>query len=156
MTQSQIEKLYTFYFLYNGIEITSNLTQQSPDYLMEKWNKLIGIPGNKTKYPELRESELFQEWEKIWLRGRENPIPDNIMMLLIKSHHRENNGKYCQFVKLCNLFQTYIGKTYEITQDEYNHIHFLLIERVQKVINRTITKEDLREVLLIICYHDVA
>ena len=89
-----------------------------------------------------------EEWEKIWLRGRENPIPDNIMMLLIKSHPRENNGKYCQFLKLCNLFQIYIGKTYEITQDEYNHIHPLLIKSVQKVINRTITKEDLREVLL--------
>ena len=156
MENLQIKNLFLYYFLYNGCDRSCDLPIQSPDYLMEKWNKLIGIPGNKTKYPELRESELFQEWEKIWLRGRENPIPDNIMMLLIKSHPRENNGKYCQFVKLCNLFQTYIGKTYEITQDEYNHIHFLLIERVQKVINRTITKEDLREVLLIICYHDVA
>jgi hypothetical protein len=148
MTDLQIENLFIFYFLYNGGDRTCNLTHQSPDYLMEKWNKLIGIPGNQIKYPELTESELYQEWEKIWLRGGPNPIPENIMMFLIKTHPRERNGKYCQFLTLCNLFQTYIGKTFEITQVEYNHIHPLLVESVQKVINRTVSKEDLREVLL--------
>lgn len=148
MTQLQIENLFIFYFLYNGCERTCNLTQQSPDYLMEKWNKLIGIPGNKIKYPELLESELFQEWSKIWLKGRESLIPDNIMMFLIKSHPRENNGKYCQFLKLCNLFQTYIGKTIDITQEEYCHIHPNLVESVQKVCSTCVPKEDLREIIL--------
>lgn len=148
MTHTQIEKLYTFYFLYNGIDRKCNLLQQSPEYLLEKWYKIIGLEVNDTKYPELQESKLFQEWERIWLKGRENPISDNIMMLLIKSHPRENNGKYCQFSKLCNLYQTYIGKTFAITQEEYNHIHHLLVESVQKVINSTIDREDLREVLL--------
>ena len=148
MTHTQIEKLYTFYFLYNGIDRKCNLLQQSPDYLLEKWDKLIGIEGNETKYPELQESKLYQEWEKIWLRGKPNPIPDNIMMFLIKTHPQENNRKYCQFLKLCKLFQNYIGKTSEITQDEYNHIHPLLVEIVKEVINSTIDREDLREVLL--------
>jgi len=44
--------------------------------------------------------------------------------------------------------QNYIGKTSEITQDEYNHIHPLLVGSIQKVIDRTINREDLREVLL--------
>jgi len=148
MTDKQIENLFIFYFLYNGCERTCNLTHQSPDYLMEKWHKLIGIPGNQTKYPELLSSELYQDWEKIWLKGRENPIPDNIMIFLIKTHPRENNGKYCQFLKLCNLFHSYIGKTCEITNEEYHHIHLLLVEGVQRVINRTVFKEDLREVII--------
>ena len=67
MTHTQIEKLYTFYFLYNGIDRKCNLLQQSPDYLLEKWYKIIGLEGNDTKYPELQESKLFQEWERIWL-----------------------------------------------------------------------------------------
>jgi hypothetical protein len=112
MTDLQIENLYIFYFLYNGADRKSNLPHQSPHYLLEKWEKLIGIEGNETKYPELQESKLYQEWEKTWLRGKLNPIPDNIMMFLIKTHPQENNGKYCKFLKLCKLFQNYIGKTF--------------------------------------------
>ena len=69
-------------------------------------------------------------------------------MFLIKSHPRENNGKYCQFLKLCNLFQTYIGKTIDITQEEYCHIHPYLVESVQKVCSTCVPKEDLREIIL--------
>lgn len=81
MTDFQIENL--FYFLYNGAERNCDLPKQSPDYLLEKWNKLINIEGNNKEYPELKESKLYQEWEKIWLQGRKNPIPDNIMMFII-------------------------------------------------------------------------
>lgn len=148
MTQLQIENLFTFYFLYNGCDRKCDLTKQSPDYLMEKWEKLIGIHGNKIKYPELLESELFQEWGKIWLKGNQNIIPENIMMFVIKSHPRENNGKYCKFLKLCNLFQTYIGKTIDITQEEYLHIHPNLVDTVQKICSNYISKEDLREIII--------
>lgn len=148
MTDLQIENLYIFYFLYNGADRMCNLSQQSPDYLLEKWEKLIGIEGNDTKYTELQESKLYQEWEKTWIRGKRNPIPDNIMMFIIKTHPQENNGKYQKFLTMCELFQKYIGKTYEITQEEYNHIQPLLVKSVKKVIDRKITKEDLREVLL--------
>ena len=55
MTDLQIENLYIFYFLYNGADRMCNLPQQSPDYLLEKWEKLIGIEGNDTKYTELLE-----------------------------------------------------------------------------------------------------
>jgi hypothetical protein len=148
MTDLQIENLFIFYFLYNGCDRNCDLIKQSPDYLMEKWEKLIGISGNQNRYKELNESQLYQEWEKIWLSGRSNPIPDSIMMFLIKTHPRENNGKYCQFLKLCNLFQTYIGKTIEIKQEEYCHIHPNLVHYLKKVIKRTVSKEDLREIIL--------
>ena len=148
MTELQIENLFLFYFLYCGIEISCNLPNQSPDYLMEKWTKLIGIEGNEKEYPELKESKLYQEWEKTWLKGRKNPIPENIMMFIIKTHPRENGNKYCQFFKLCNLFNKYIGKTSEITQEKYNHIHPSLLKSTQDIIKRTVKKEDLREVLL--------
>lgn len=148
MTEYQIENLFLFYFLYCGIEITSNLPNQSPDYLMEKWDKLIGIEGKGKKYPELKESKLYQEWEEIWLRGKENPIPENIMMFIIKTHPRENGGRYCHFLKLCNLFLEYIETTDKITQEEYYHIHPLFLEETQHIIRRTVKKEDLREILL--------
>jgi hypothetical protein len=148
MTDSQIENLFLFYFLYNGAERTCDLPNQSPDYLLEKWNKLIGIEGDNQDYPELKESPLFQQWEKTWLKGQKNPIPDNIMMFVIKTHPQENEGKYCQFLKLCNLFKKYIGKTNEITQEEYNHIHPLFVRSIQNIIERGVRKEDLREILL--------
>ena len=148
MTDIQIKNLFIFYFLYNGCDSTCSLTNQSPDYLMEKWDKLIGIPGNQIRYPELIESELYQEWEKIWLRGKQNPIPENIMMFLIKTHHRENGGRYCRFIKVCNLFQTYVGKTYEIKKEEYNHIHPIFIDGIEKIIKRVVFKKDIREIIL--------
>jgi hypothetical protein len=148
MTHFQIENLFIFYFLYCGIERNCNLPNQSPDYLMEKWTKLIGIEGNGKEYPELKESKLYQDWEKTWLKGRKNPIPENIMMFIIKTHPQENEGKYCQFLKLCNIFLEYIGKTDRITKEEYNHIHPLFLEDTQNIIRRTVKKEDLREILL--------
>jgi len=148
MTDLQIKNLYLFYFLYNGADRDCDILKQSPDYLLEKWNKLIGINGNEIKYPELLESQLFQEWRKIWLRGRTNPISDNIMMFLIKTHKREREGKYCHFLTLYNLFQKYIGRTYEITQEEYKHLHPHLVKAVQNEIERKVKDEDVREVLL--------
>ena len=148
MIKQQIENLFIFYFLYNGCERTCNLTNQSPDYLMEKWEKLIGIPGNKTKYPELFSNKLYQEWDKIWLKGRENPIPDNIMMFLIKTHPRENNGKYCHLTLINHYFETYIGKIHEIKQDKKQHLHPLLGTSITKILNIIVTTDEKREIIL--------
>ena len=63
------------------------------------------------------------------------------MMFIIKSHTKENEGKYCPFLRLCNLFPKYIGKTSEITQEEYNHIHPLLLKSTQDIIKRTVRKK---------------
>lgn len=148
MTEFQIENLFLFYFLYNGAERNCDLPKQSPDYLLEKWNKLINIEGNNKEYPELKESKLYQEWEKIWLQGRKNPIPDNIMMFIIKTHPQENERKYCQFLRLCNLFSEYVGTTDKITQEEYNHIHPLFLESIQRIIKSTVKKQYIREIIL--------
>jgi len=148
MTNLQIENLYIFYFLYNGCDRTCNLLGQSPDYLLEKWGKLIDITPPETKYPELQESKLYQEWYKIWVREGENSIPDSLMMFLIKTHPKENNGHYLRFLPLVNKFEKYIEKTHNITQEEYNHIHPLLVKSIQKVIDRTITDQDVREDIL--------
>jgi len=148
MNNIQIEKLLLFYFLYNGADRSCDLPTQSPDYLMEKWTKLIDIPGNDIKYPELKESKLYLDWSSRWLKGKKNIIPDNIMMFLVKTHPKEREGRYCQFMELCDMFQTYITKTSDITQETYNHIHPLFLESIKDIIKRTVSKEDLREIII--------
>jgi hypothetical protein len=147
MTNLQIENLYVFYFLYCGVDSTCNLPKQSPDYLLEKWNKLIGVNPPDTEYPEIENSEVYQEWYKTWVREGKSPIPDSMMMFLLKTHPK-TSGKYSNFLHLVNTFQKYIGKTYEITQEEYNHIHPVLLKSVQNVIETSVKDEDVRDIIL--------
>ena len=148
MTKTQLENFYIFYFLYNGCDTTCELLMQSPDYLLEKWEKLIGITPPDTKYTELQDIKLYQEWHKRWVRNGENPIPESLMMFLVKTHPKENNGYYLRFISLVKIFEQYIGKTCNITKEDYNHIHPVLVNSIQDIIRRTVKDEDLREVKL--------
>ena len=148
MTNLQIENLYIFYFLYNGCDSQSNLPLQSPDYLLEKWEKLIGIVPSETKYPELENIKIYQEWSKIWLRGNQSPIPDSLMMFMVKTHPSENKGFYPRFVSLVDKFEKYIGKSCNITQEQYDHVHPTLVKSVQNIIERTVEVEDVRNIII--------
>lgn len=66
----------------------------------------------------------------------------------IKTHHQENERKYCQFLRLCNLFSEYVGTTDKITQEEYNHIHPLFLESIQRIIKSTVKKQYIRELYI--------
>ena len=148
MTKTQLENLYIFYFLYNGSTQSCDLMMQSPDYLLEKFEKLIGIPATDTKYPELQDIKLYQEWNKRWMCNGENPIPENVMIFLVKTHPKENNGNYLRLMPIVEIFEKYIGKTCNITKEEYKHIHPVIIGAIQDFIKRTIKYEDLRDIKL--------
>ena len=136
----RIDDIDIHYKFNPGIELENEEWNKFTDAIAEKFddNKIFDDESSFPKY-----HYEYKALDVYFMHG-----PDNIMMFLIKTHPQENNGKYCQFLKLCKFFQNYIGKTFEITQDEYNHIHPELVESVQKVINRTINREDLREILL--------
>jgi len=148
MTKTQLENLYIFYFLYNGITQSCDLIMQSPDYILEKWEKLIGITPPDTKYTELQDIKLYQEWHQRWMRNGENHIPESLMMFLVKTHPKENNGNYLRLIPIVKIFEEYIGKISKITKEQYKHIHPVIIGAIQEYIKRTIKDEDLREVKL--------
>ena len=115
MTKTQLENLYIFYFLYNGSTQACDLMMQSPDYLSEKFEKLIGITPPDTKYTELQDIKLYQEWNKRWMRNGENSIPESVMIFLVKTHPKENNGHYLRLMPIVKIFEKYIGKNRNIT-----------------------------------------
>lgn len=148
MSELQIENLYIYYFLYNGCDRSCDLMTQSPDYLLEKWIKIIGVEIPDTKYPEVFEMDNYKKWNDTWKRTNVI-LPDSLLMFLFKTHPSGNNGHYSKFLHLCECYQKYIGSTSDIyNEEEYNHIHPLLVKSVQKVVNRVVSKEDLREVIL--------
>ena len=53
MTNTQIYNLFTFYFLYSGIDKSNQFPNMSPDYLLEKYEKIINVNIPNKKYPEL-------------------------------------------------------------------------------------------------------
>jgi hypothetical protein len=148
MTEIQVEKLYIFYFLYNGCDSTCNLLGQSPDYLIEKWNKIIGIDPPEVEYPELKNKKTYQEWQQKWVKTDKNIIPDSLMMFLVTTHPNESNGRYNSFLTLINQFEKYIGKPTTISEMPYNHIHPNFLEKVRNIIKVTLKPDDLREIKL--------
>jgi hypothetical protein len=148
MENLQIKNLFICYFLYNGCDRSCDLPIHSPDYLMEKWNSFIGVEGNKTEYPELQDIPLYKDWAKIWVRNGKNIIPDNIMMFLIKTHPKGNDGRYCRLSKLIDLFEKYIGSPYNINTNEPKNVHPLFMKSIEKIIKQTITKDELRDFTL--------
>jgi len=148
MENLQIKNLFICYFLYNGSDRSCDLPIHSPDYLMEKWNSLIGVEGNKIEYPELQDIPLYKDWAKIWVRNGKNIIPDNIMMFLIKTHPKGNDGRYCRLSKLVKLFEKYIGSPYDINPNKPIGVHPLFMKSIERIIKQTITKDELRDFTL--------
>ena len=148
MENLQIKNLFIYYFLYNGSDRSCDLPNHIPDYLMEKWNSFIGVEGNETEYPELKDIPLYKDWAKIWLRNGKNIIPDNIMMFLIKTHPKGNDGRYCKWSKLIELFEKYIGSPYNINPNKPNHVHPIFIEKIESMIKKTISKDEIRDFTL--------
>jgi hypothetical protein len=115
---------------------------------MEKWNSFIGVEGNETEYPELQDIPLYKDWAKIWVINDKNIIPDNIMMFLIKTHPKGNDGRYCRLSKLVDLFEKYIGSPYDINPNKPIGVHPLFMKSIERIIKQTITKDELRDFTL--------
>jgi hypothetical protein len=63
MKKSQLNNLINFCFNFHG-SMGVNPFYQSPDYILEKWNKCIGVKTINNKSSVTNEDLLF--WKRIW------------------------------------------------------------------------------------------
>jgi len=69
-------------------------------------------------------------------------------MFLIKTHPKGNDGRYCRLSKLIDLFEKYIGSSYDINPNKPIGVHPLFMKSIEKIIKQTITKDELRDFTL--------
>lgn len=140
MTTIQIENLLTFFFLYCGIDKSCDIHLTSPDYLMEKYTKIIGVELPDTSYKNfLLNSDLYNTWINRW----GNKVPDSLMMVIIETY-----GKPFTFINLIDTFEKYIGDVNSINKNRYYHIHFKLQAFVSRFIANEISLSDKRHLTL--------
>jgi hypothetical protein len=132
--EKRILNLFFFYCLYNGVS-GNKLKQQSPDYLLEKWNCLIKTKSNDLNFKSLLFSnDTFLVWNKIW-KGY-GLIPDNILIFIV-----ETSEKKLKISNLVSYFEKYCGDFSEISTDYYP-THFLLQEHVSGLVQELIQNEE--------------
>ena len=139
MTNTQIYNLFTFYFLYSGIDKSNQFPNMSPDYLLEKYEKIINVNIPNKKYPELLDINEYKIWNNTWSKSRVK-LPDSLLMFIIETYNRNLLG----FYPLRETFEKYIGSVDLISNTEYKHIHPLFKNLILNVMNN-ISVADIRQ-----------
>lgn len=139
MTNTQIYNLFTFYFLYSGIDKSNQFPNMSPDYLLEKYEKIINVNIPSKKYPELLNINEYKIWNNTWSKSRVK-LPDSLLMFVIETYNRN----LPEFYPLRETFEKYIGSVDLISNTEYKHIHPLFKNLILNVMNN-ISVADIRQ-----------
>lgn len=139
MTNTQIYNLFTFYFLYSGIDKSNQFPNMSPDYLLEKYEKIINVNIPNKKYPELLDINEYKIWNNTWSKSRVK-LPDSLLMFIIETYNRNLS----EFYPLRETFEKYIGSVDLISNTEYKHIHPLFKNLILNVMNN-ISVADIRQ-----------
>jgi hypothetical protein len=149
MIEIQIKNLLLFHVMTNGIITGCDITNHSPDYLLELFNRYIGIKiSNNKKYPDLQKDEIFIKYKKIWGRHCNfSDVSDNLYWFIVRTHMSRKKGDINQHLKiLIESFSDNIGELSGIKKDT-QHTHVNLIKSIDKVFNR-IDKDILRDIKL--------
>jgi len=139
VTNTQIYNLFTFYFLYSGIDKSNQFPNMSPDYLLEKYEKIINVNIPSKKYPELLNINEYKIWNNTWSKSRVK-LPDSLLMFVIETYNRN----LPEFYPLRETFEKYIGSVDLISNTEYKHIHPLFKNLILNVMNN-ISVADIRQ-----------
>ena len=135
MTKNQLTNLINFSFLFNASVDSSSFMNSSFDYIVEKYDKMIGVdikdgrPYGNIEPIVYQISELAhmgyekRDWEKKWnidirkLSFKEKSIIDYLASVSV--FYEED--LYPSKLRL--IFERYIGCVDEINDIEYSHIH---------------------------------
>ena len=145
MNKIQLDNLIQFCFLFHP-SCDCDWKMQSPDYLIEKWNKYIGID---VKHHDLDRSYFTHNtinWLKTWNVSDEDWIELKRIIRFIISLSDKPILKYRDVWKPSELienFENQIGPVSEITQVPYNHIHALIKIQIDRWIDDNIREYNL-------------
>lgn len=141
MDKSKLDNLINFSFNFHRCS-DINFLYQSPDYIMEKWDKYIGIrPDFNNINFNCNEEIKINEYYNIW---GDSFINKKIILFIF----RMNNSNFLPS-NIIDIFEetTGIDKS-NITTDKYLHLHTNLIAFKNKWLETTVIKRDYKLNLL--------
>jgi hypothetical protein len=154
MTKSQLDNLIQFCFLFHP-QCDCDWKSQSPSYLLEKWNKYIGIDVSHTEYDKSYFTHNSTNWIKLWNVSNEDWIKLKRVIRFIVSLGEKPilpAGKYLSVWTLSELvdnFENQIAPVSQITANQYNHTHELINQEITKWLETTENSREYRLNLII-------
>ncbi len=131
-----------------------SLEDHSSDYILEKWGKYIGVKPIPLDLPTVemilsnrhRYSVFLVKWIERWHRRNEyddvKEIINYILLLNTKFFPKDEHNKRWNVSDLVKSFSDTIGDPNLINKDSYNHLHALVIRKVDEWLDDKEIKRD--------------
>ena len=135
MEKSQLDNLINFVFVFHR-QMDNNWIDCDPDYILEKWDKIIGTRSDKFMFPKGNYS--IKEWKKRWNVTEEKyEEVKQIISFIIELNLRpinkyENTEYYWRPDDLVKIYEDNIGDSNLISKMNYNHIHELVKKSIEE------------------------
>jgi len=157
MVNSQLRNLISFCFLFHS-QSGSSLDEHSPEYLLEKYNKFLGVEFSPKKDLNVEQEMIVQyfwvfdnklsRWILNWDKnGDYFPKVKNILFFIIvlntKYLRRPTNSDVWSISDIVKEFENYIGRPEEINTEPYNHIHALIESTIDEFISKNLREYNL-------------
>jgi hypothetical protein len=142
MTKLQLDNLIQFCFLFHP-QCDCDWKSQSPSYLLEKWNKYIGIDVSHTDFDRSYLTNNTTTWIKFWKVSDEDWVKlKRVIRFIISLGEKPiiSTGKYKTVWTLSELvdnFENQISPTNQIKTDSYNHAHELIRQEIKRWLETT-------------------
>lgn len=130
---------------------------QHPIYILEKWNKYIGVKPNKLELYSSNEQTI--KWLKTWNVNNEDweelkEIVTFIQVVNMKALVVSGGNKGNKFIQwspseLLDEFERLIGDKNKISKDEYKGLHELIEKEIEYWLWQTDNKRDYNLNLLV-------
>ena len=137
MIKSQLDNLINYYILYCSFT-DYDVLNTSPDYLLEKWEKYIGIKDiqnpNKVLDIESKYYHTFKEYQNKW--GEESLWVKDILEFTMVLNTKPYN--LCCPSELVKTFNDMIGDVNKINNYTYNGLHDILKRKALEWVDHNI------------------
>lgn len=156
MEKNQLNNLIRFCFNFHR-SMDCDWTMQHPSYILEKWNKYIGVKPNKLElYPS---NDLTIKWLKTWNVSNKDweELKEivtfiqvvNMRALVVSGGNKGNRFIQWSPSELLDEFERLIGDKNKINKDEYKGLHELVDREVEYWLWQTDNKRDYNLNLLV-------
>lgn len=174
MRQNQIDNLINFCFNFHAT-MDCNPLDVDASYILEKWNKYIGIKVQK--YDQIDVDKLKKElslkfvvgrtktdvkiykalveWSEKWGIEEYNQVKEILNFILIVNtkgfrykHYLNEQNLFWDLDELVSVFNQHFGSTGNINTEKYDHLHVILKEEVSSWLEMKLVNRQYKIMLL--------
>lgn len=150
MTENKVKNLISFCFLLHK-SMGMNWVTESPDYILEKWNSIIGFEPEEYPYLSIVENDNeIGKWVRKWSVSEDFlkkylRIIVFIRIINTKSLIQLVDEKIWTLTDLIDTFESHLGEgsISNINEVKYNHIHSLVRGAIEEWLNEPVNSREL-------------